>query len=174
MLSAIAVYFNQSKILSCGKEVTLYHTIQTFNKLEKEAFWKHCGKRRKFYSGNQHFLLFSHHVFYSSQNKFKFFSHIYFIICKCFQFSPVQKFVTWWRVKVGLTLPQTTNFRLFQTQRVCRSLFHICWKWRRSHQTVRKHCGKRRNCLSRAISAFPTLFSKDLYCRHVKTRACLG
>ena len=25
-----------------------------------------------------------------------------------------------------------------------------------------------------AISHFPTVFSKDLYCRHVKTRACLG
>ena len=24
------------------------------------------------------------------------------------------------------------------------------------------------------ISPFPTVFSKDLYCRHVKTRACLG
>ena len=26
----------------------------------------------------------------------------------------------------------------------------------------------------RAISPFPTVFSKDLKCRHVKTRACLG
>ena len=39
---------------------------------------------------------------------------------------------------------------------------------------VRKHCGKRTNCSLRAIFPFPTLFSKDLYCRHVKTRACLG
>ena len=38
----------------------------------------------------------------------------------------------------------------------------------------RKHCGKRRNCSLRAISPFPTVFSKALYCRHVKTRACLG
>ena len=41
-------------------------------------------------------------------------------------------------------------------------------------QMGRKHCGKRRNCSLRAISPFPTVFSKDLYCRHVKTRACLG
>ena len=27
-----------------------------------------------------------------------------------------------------------------------------------------KHCGKRRNCSLRAISPFPTVFSKDLYC----------
>ena len=38
----------------------------------------------------------------------------------------------------------------------------------------RKLCDKRRNCLLQAISPFPTVFSKDLYCRHVKTRACLG
>ena len=38
----------------------------------------------------------------------------------------------------------------------------------------RKHCGKRRNCSLRAISPFSTVFSKDFYCRHVKTRACLG
>ena len=30
-----------------------------------------------------------------------------------------------------------------------------------------KHCGKRRNCLSQAISHFPTVFSNDLYGRHL-------
>ena len=39
---------------------------------------------------------------------------------------------------------------------------------------VEKHYGKRRNCSLRAISPFPAVFSKDLYCRHLKTRACLG
>ena len=38
----------------------------------------------------------------------------------------------------------------------------------------RKHCGKRINCSLRAISPFPTLFSKGVYCRHVKTRAYFG
>ena len=33
----------------------------------------------------------------------------------------------------------------------------------------RKHCGKKRNCSLQAISPFPTVFSKDLHCRHVKT-----
>ena len=41
-------------------------------------------------------------------------------------------------------------------------------------QMGRKHSGKRRNCSLRAISTFPTVFSKDLYCRHIKTMACLG
>ena len=40
--------------------------------------------------------------------------------------------------------------------------------------TGRKLCGKRRNCLSQAISPFPKVFSQDLYCQQVKPRACLG
>ena len=39
---------------------------------------------------------------------------------------------------------------------------------------VRKNCGKMRNFSLRAISPSPTVFPKDLYSRHVKTRACLG
>ena len=31
-----------------------------------------------------------------------------------------------------------------------------------------------RNCSLGAISPFPTVFSKELYCRHIKTQACLG
>ena len=72
------------------------------------------------------------------------------------------------------TLSQTTNFRLSQTQRVCRRRFQIRLKWQKVFQIGRKPCGKRRNCSLRAISTFPTVFSKDLSCKHVKTRACLG
>ena len=39
-------------------------------------------------------------------------------------------------------------------------------------QMGRKNCGKRRNCslqaILLAISPFPRVFSKDLYCRHVR------
>ena len=77
-------------------------------------------------------------------------------------------------IRCCLTLSQTTNFRLFQSWRVCRRQFQICWKWQKALKMGRKHCGKRRNCSLRAISPFPTVFSKDLYCKHVKTRACLG
>ena len=38
----------------------------------------------------------------------------------------------------------------------------------------RKHCGKRRNYSLGTVSPFPTVFSKDLYCRHVKTRDWFG
>ena len=41
-------------------------------------------------------------------------------------------------------------------------------------QTGRKPCGKRRNCSIGVVSPFPTVFSKELYCRHIKSRACLG
>ena len=36
-----------------------------------------------------------------------------------------------------------------------------------------ENTGKRRNCSLRAISPFHTVFSKDSYSKHVKTRACL-
>ena len=58
-----------------------------------------------------------------------------------------------------LTHYQTTNFRLFQTERVCRRQFQIWRKWQKVTQKGRKHCGKRRNCSLRAISPFPTVFS---------------
>ena len=38
----------------------------------------------------------------------------------------------------------------------------------------RKQCGKRKNFLLQAISPFPKLFSKAMYCEHIKTMACLG
>ena len=56
-----------------------------------------------------------------------------------------------------------TNFRLFQTERVCRWQIQIWWKWNKVIQMGRKHCGKRRNCSLRAISSFPTVFSKGFF-----------
>ena len=38
----------------------------------------------------------------------------------------------------------------------------------------RKHWGKRRNCSLRAISPFPTVFSKGLFPRGVKRCHCVG
>ena len=42
----------------------------------------------------------------------------------------------------GLTLSQTTNFRLFQTERVCRRQFEISYKWRNVLKRCRKHWAK--------------------------------
>ena len=43
-------------------------------------------------------------------------------------------------------------------------------KERKVLKTDRKHLRNRRNCSLRAISPFPEVFSKDLYCRHVKNQ----
>ena len=74
----------------------------------------------------------------------------------------------------SLILSQTTNFRLFQIERVSRRQFQVLLKWQKVPQRGRKHYGKRRNCALRAISPFPTVISKDLHSRHVKTKVCLG
>ena len=67
-----------------------------------------------------------------------------------------------------LTHYQTTNFRLFETERVCRRQFRIQQKWKKVIQTGRIHCGKRRNCSLQAISPFPTVFSKGLFPRGIQ------
>ena len=69
-------------------------------------------------------------------------------------------------------LSQTINNRLFQTERL-KTISNLM-KIAEVLQKDRKHCGTRRNCSLRAISLCPTVFSKGLYCRQVKTRACLG
>ena len=63
-------------------------------------------------------------------------------------------------IRLNLTLSQTTNSRLFQTERVCRRQFPNWWKWQKIFPTCRKHCGKRRNCSLRAISPFLTVFKR--------------
>ena len=54
---------------SANLQLTLYFTITTFNELVLETFWKHCWKRRKFWS---------HNVSYPSQDKISIFvSHLF-------------------------------------------------------------------------------------------------
>ena len=65
---------------------------------------------------------------------------------------------------------QTTSLRLFQAERVCRRQFQFDDKGKRFSKYVENTVGKRENCSLRAISPFPTVFSKDFHCRH---RACL-
>ena len=64
-----------------------------------------------------------------------------------------------------LTLSETTNFRIFQSERVCRRQFWIWWKWQKRVE----NCVGKANCLLQAISPFPAVLSKVLYCRHVIT-----
>ena len=75
--------------------------------------------------------------------------------------------------KFSLTLYQTTNFRLVQIESICRRQIECdriieiyFWKGR-------KHCGKRRKFWLPAFSPFPTMFSKGLFLKVVKSRDCV-
>ena len=99
-------------------------------------------------------------VFLASWCKFHQSCHILFVVCKCFEFEPV--FVVWLRVKgdgLGeghrLTHYQTTNFRLFQTERVCRRKdenFKFNENGRKLPKRVENTVGKGE------IAPFPTVF----------------
>ena len=71
----------------------------------------------------------------------------------------LQLFFAYFRV---FSLSQTTNFRVFQTERVRRQQFQLSLRCQKVLQIGRKHCGKKRNCSLQAIPPFPTVFSKDL------------
>ena len=68
-------------------------------------------------------------------------------------------------------LSQTTNFILFQIERVCRRQFRIWWKWWKVLQRGRKRCGKRRNFSLQVIFSFSRSVSKTLLLKWCETRA---
>ena len=67
-----------------------------------------------------------------------------------------------------LTLSQTTNYGHFQTQDIAGGDFKFDENGSKFFKQVENTVGKRE------ISPFATVFSKGIYCRHIKTRACLG
>ena len=73
-----------------------------------------------------------------------------------------------------LTHYQTTNFRLFQNERVWDNNFKFDKNGRKLSKKVENTVGKRRNCSLRAISPFSTVFSKGLFPRGVKRCHCVG
>ena len=143
-------------------------------------FHKHSFNRQQCNSVPTNIILILQMTFRSLW--FPFIMHLVYLVVSCYCFEnpicvrwethslPEDRILALFR----LTLSQMTNFRLFQNETVCRQQLQICWKWHKVLQNGRKHCGKRRNCSLWAISPFPTVFSRDMYCRHVKTRACLG
>ena len=70
-------------------------------------------------------------------------------------------------VRLVLTHYQTTNFRPFQIERVCRRQFQIWLKWQKVIQTGRKHFRKRRNCSLHSVF-------KRLFPRGFKRCHCVG
>ena len=139
----------------------LYNPI--FQEPEKEDFVKHCGKRRKWWQPA--FSPFP--KMFSGQLKA---SLIYQLSANALNFGKSKFF--WCGEE--LNYYHTTNFKLFQTERVWRWQFWIWWKWQKVIQMGRKHCGKRRNCSLPAISPLPTVFSKGLFPRGVKRCHCVG
>ena len=83
MFSKALLLMHQNEYL-WSKGLTVYHTIPIFNDPVKVAFWKHCGKRRK-YCVNIIFS-FSHNVSSTFQEQIWIFNHIYFAFLTCLQF----------------------------------------------------------------------------------------
>ena len=75
---------------------------------------------------------------------------------------------------LDLTLFQTTNFRFFQTERVCRWQFQVWRKWQIVLQTVRKHCGKRKKLLFMSIFSFFYTVFKRLVLQARKNQGLFG
>ena len=71
------------------------------------------------------------------------------------------------------TLSQMTNFKCFQTERVCRRQFNFDENGRKFSKRVENTVEKGKIACHEQFLLFP-VFSKDLYYRHKKTRTCLG
>ena len=69
------------------------------------------------------------------------------------------------------TLSQTTNFRLFKE--FADGNFKFDENGRKLSKQV-ETLGEKEQLLVMSNFSFSSVFSKDFYCRHVKTRACLG
>ena len=58
-----------------------------FDVSEKEAFSKHCERKRKEKMLVTNIFSFSHNVFYSIKDRNYDLCYIHFVVCKCFQFG---------------------------------------------------------------------------------------
>ena len=67
-----------------------------------------------------------------------------------------------------------TNFRLFENKESADNNFQFDKNGKKLSIWVENTAGKCEIARYEQFLLFPQLFSKDLYCRHVKTRACLG
>ena len=75
----------------------------------------------------------------------------------------------------SVSLFQTTILDASKLRELADDNFKFDENGRKLSKTVRKHCEKKGEIArNEQFLLFPTVFSKDFYCRHVKTRACLG
>ena len=61
-----------------------------------------------------------------------------------------------------------TNFRLLYWKSLQTIISNVMKIAESSPKRVQKHCEKRKNHLLRAVSHFSTVFSRNLYCSHIK------
>ena len=98
---------------------------------------------------------FSHNVFYSvSVQTSSFELHL---------FCCLQMLSVWSEIllsDIELTHNQMTNFRLFQTERVCRQQFQIGRKWKKVIQTGRKHWEKEELLIMGSFSFSHSVFKR--------------
>ena len=73
-----------------------------------------------------------------------------------------------------LTLSQTTNFRLFRTERLCRWQFQVKWKWQEVLHMGRKHCGKKEKLLVTSNFSFSRSVFKRVLLQTRKSQGLFG
>ena len=73
-----------------------------------------------------------------------------------------------------LTLSQTTNFRLFKTERGCRRQIQIWLKWRKVLHIGRKQCGKKEKLLAPSNFSFSHSVFKRLLLQTRKNQGLFG
>ena len=65
-----------------------------------------------------------------------------------------------------------TNFRLFQTKRVCRRHFQFRRKWQKAIQTGRKHCEKEKLLITSNFSISHSVFKRVVSQGRQKVSLC--
>ena len=109
-----------------------------------------------------------------SKTIIKHFSKVYFVICKCFQFGkvPFLMFGTDYKKTIIKLFTKQQIIRLVQIESICKQQNKRNLKTAILFGKGRKHCGKRRKCWLPAFSPFPTMFSKGIFLKAVKSRNC--
>ena len=78
------------------------------------------------------------------------------------------------RKGIPLNLSQTNNFKLFQTQSLQTTILNLMKVAGYFFKKVENTVGKEEIARYEQFLLFLTMFLKNLYCRRVKTMACLG
>ena len=139
---------------------------------------KHCGKRRNCsLRANFSFShsVFKRHVLQTHTNQqFLLFPQCFQKTCTADTYKPaISPFPTVFSKDMYCRHVQTSNFSFSH------SVFkrHVLQTRTNQQFLLFPQCFQKTctaDTYKPAISPFPTVFSKDMYCRHVRTRACLG